>query len=102
MTGRKANIPIMTVHDKFFLAAQLPNTRHGEQLFVQFLSTSAGRMWLWKYGRFEMGFLGSDTFFSVRNCHGSRSNGSADELIDRPFRKSARHLGRLRTTNCRS
>ncbi|KAM0787522.1 hypothetical protein ACM66B_003593 [Microbotryomycetes sp. NB124-2] len=56
--------PFEQVHDSFFLACQLPNIRHGEQLFVQFLSTLAGRMWLWKLGRFRMGFLGSAPFFN--------------------------------------
>ncbi|KAK4051232.1 hypothetical protein OIV83_003054 [Microbotryomycetes sp. JL201] len=55
--------PFEQIHDNFFLACQLPNIRHGEQLFVQFLSTLAGRMWLWKLGRFRMGFLGATSFF---------------------------------------
>ncbi|ORY92394.1 S-adenosyl-L-methionine-dependent methyltransferase [Leucosporidium creatinivorum] len=51
------------VHPNFFLAAQLPNNQHGQQLFVQFLATTAGQMWLWRYGRFQMGFLGASAFW---------------------------------------
>lgn len=53
------------VHPNFFLAAQLPNNQHGQQLFVQFLATTAGQMWLWRYGRFQMGFLGASVFWDV-------------------------------------
>lgn len=55
----------VAVHPNLFMACQMPNTRHGEQLFVQFLSTSANRMWLWQKGRFQMGFLGADAFWTV-------------------------------------
>jgi len=54
-----------TVHPNLFLACQLPNTRFGEQLFVQFMSTSASKMWLWQKGRFQMGFNGPDAFWTV-------------------------------------
>ncbi|KAM0748365.1 S-adenosyl-L-methionine-dependent methyltransferase [Meredithblackwellia eburnea MCA 4105] len=52
------------VHPNLFLACQLPHTRHGEQLFVQFLLTSAGKMWYYQYGRFQMGYLGPDEYWS--------------------------------------
>ncbi len=54
------------VHPNLFLACQMPNTRFGEQLFVQFMSTSASKMWLWQKGRFQMGFNGPDAFWTVR------------------------------------
>ncbi|GAA5868832.1 hypothetical protein JCM1840_005136 [Sporobolomyces johnsonii] len=56
-------LPWDKVHPNLFLAAQLPNHRHGEQLFVQFVSAAAGRMWYYQYGRFQMGFLGSESFW---------------------------------------
>ncbi|GAA5941654.1 hypothetical protein JCM1841_006918 [Sporobolomyces salmonicolor] len=56
-------VPWEQVHPNLFLAAQVPNHRHGEQLFVQFVSAAAGRMWYYQYGRFQMGFLGSESFW---------------------------------------
>lgn len=74
-----------TVHQNLFLAAQLPNSQHGQQLFLQFVAAAANRnqMWLWQYGRFQMGFLGPDALWQVRStlfpfahplCHSSPSN----------------------------
>ncbi|KAK4056030.1 hypothetical protein OIO90_003025 [Microbotryomycetes sp. JL221] len=74
--------PFDRVHDNFFLACQMPNHRHGEQLFVQFLSTTAGRMWLWKLGRFRMGFIGSVPFFNkILAPPGSKSHHKLSVLI---------------------
>lgn len=61
-----ADLAHVPVHPNLFLACQSPNTRHGEQLFYQFLAASATKMWLYQYGRFESGFLGPDAFWDVR------------------------------------
>lgn len=69
-----ANVPrFATVHPNLFLACQMPNTRFGEQLFVQFMSTSANKMWLWQKGRFQMGFNGPDAFWTVSHAATSLS-----------------------------
>ncbi|GAA5960736.1 hypothetical protein JCM3765_007310 [Sporobolomyces pararoseus] len=46
-----------------FLAGQLPNNRHGEQLFVQLVTAIASRMWYFTRGRFSMGFIGSENYW---------------------------------------
>lgn len=50
------------MHDNLFLASQLPMSRHGETLFVQFISTIFERLWLHKFGRIRMGFLAGEPF----------------------------------------
>ncbi|GAA5878452.1 hypothetical protein JCM16303_002087 [Sporobolomyces ruberrimus] len=46
-----------------FLSGQLPNNRHGEQLFVQLVTAIAHKMWYFQKGRFSMGFIGSEHYF---------------------------------------
>ncbi|KAK4703779.1 hypothetical protein P7C70_g2443, partial [Phenoliferia sp. Uapishka_3] len=56
--------PWSEVHPNLFLACQLPNSRHGDQLFFQFLTAIASKMWYFQYGRFQMGFTGSNAFWN--------------------------------------
>ncbi|GAA6060515.1 hypothetical protein JCM10212_005596 [Sporobolomyces blumeae] len=56
-------LPWSELNDKLFLSAQLPNSRHGEQLFVQLVMAIAHRMWYFTRGRFTMGFLGSEGYW---------------------------------------
>ncbi|SCV73270.1 BQ2448_7196 [Microbotryum intermedium] len=49
--------------DSLFLALQASTNRHGEQLFMQFVSAAATKMWLWQYGRFSFGAIASDTYW---------------------------------------
>ncbi|GAA6018580.1 hypothetical protein JCM11491_006451 [Sporobolomyces phaffii] len=46
-----------------FLAGQLPNNRHGEQLFVQLVTAISNRMWYFTKGRFSMGFVGAENYW---------------------------------------
>ncbi|GAA5980243.1 hypothetical protein JCM5350_000885 [Sporobolomyces pararoseus] len=50
-------------NNHLFLAGQLPNNRHGEQLFVQLVTAIASRMWYFTRGRFSMGFVGSENYW---------------------------------------
>ncbi|GAA5944919.1 RNA polymerase specificity factor [Sporobolomyces koalae] len=57
------NMPWDLPHNQLFLAGQIPNNRHGEQLFVQLVTQIASRMWLFTRGRFSMGFVGSENYW---------------------------------------
>ncbi len=37
--------------------AQLPNTVYGEQLFAQIITAIASRIWLFRHGRIQLGFI---------------------------------------------
>lgn len=50
-------------NNHLFLAGQLPNNRHGEQLFVQLVTAIANRMWYFTRGRFSMGFVGAESYW---------------------------------------
>ncbi|GAA5907825.1 RNA polymerase specificity factor [Sporobolomyces salmoneus] len=50
-------------NNHLFLAAQLPNNRHGEGMFVQLVTAIASKMWYFTRGRFSMGFVGSENYW---------------------------------------
>lgn len=55
-----------TVHPNLFFVSQLPNHRHGDQIFVQWLNCIADEMWLFQHGRFEFGIVASNALIQAR------------------------------------
>ncbi|SNX84896.1 related to MTF1 - mitochondrial RNA polymerase specificity factor [Melanopsichium pennsylvanicum] len=48
--------------------AQLPNTVYGEQLFAQIITAIAGRIWLFRHGRIQLGFICGESL--AKRCLG--------------------------------
>ena len=46
--------------------AQLPNTVYGEQLFAQIIAAIASRIWLFRHGRIQLGFICGESL--ARRC----------------------------------
>ncbi|KAI5477530.1 hypothetical protein MNV49_006118 [Pseudohyphozyma bogoriensis] len=66
--GVLKDVPIVpferATHPNLFITGQLPANKFGEQLFVQLVSAAAtgGKMWLYKYGRLQMGLTMENSF----------------------------------------
>ncbi|GAA5838940.1 hypothetical protein JCM11251_003743 [Rhodosporidiobolus azoricus] len=52
------------VHPNLFVSAQLPNNAYGNLMFVQMVAAVFGKMWLYQYGRIQLGFLGPETLWT--------------------------------------
>lgn len=53
----------------FAIAGVIPNNINGERLFLQQITHMASRVWLWKYGRFNMYYLLTRPFAEVGFSH---------------------------------
>ncbi|GAA5899370.1 hypothetical protein JCM6882_009101 [Rhodosporidiobolus microsporus] len=52
------------IHPNLFVSAQLPNNVYGNLMFVQMVAAISGHMWLYQYGRIQLGFLGPETLWN--------------------------------------